>query len=102
MQFEIHWKLKILWKKSGLCLLVSVFICISCSRVPSGADIQKIFNEHHTELNKLKDMIISETDVLAIGNDNVGEFWLSQGRWTTHKPPYATYTETAGCRSWTT
>jgi hypothetical protein len=84
---------EVVWKKSGLCLLVSLFICISCSRVPSDADIQKVFNEHYTELNQLKDMIASETDILAIGTDKVGNFWLDQGQWTTHKPPYTSYTE---------
>ena len=80
-------------KKRWIFALLCVFICTSCSRTLHDTEVRKVFDEHYSELGELKDMIISETDILAIGYDNVGDFWLDQGRWTTHKPPYTSYTE---------
>jgi hypothetical protein len=52
-----------------------------------------VFEEHYSEVVQLKDMITSEEDVLAVGYDNVGGFWLDEEQWTTHEPPYTRYTE---------
>ncbi len=48
---------------------------------PSDASLMVLFEEHEEKFTQLRDMILSEADILSIGNDNVGPFWLYDRGW---------------------
>jgi len=51
------------------------------------------FQKHKSEFVLLRDMILDDEEFLSVENDNVGDFWLSHGKWTTYKPPYENYSK---------
>jgi hypothetical protein len=75
-----------------LFVLVAVFLS-GCAGNSGDVDLLDLFYDHRSEFCQLRDMILSESDFLSVGSDNVGHFWLHQGKWTTHLPPYTMYTE---------
>lgn len=82
------------WKHvlTDVLLVIMIFLA-SCTRSPRDAEVRELFQEHRSEFIDLRDMILTESVIFSIGNDNVGDFWLSNDKWTNHNPPYIFYTE---------
>jgi len=59
---------------------------------PSDTSLRTLYQAHQSEFAKLRDMILVEPELLSIGDDNVGKFWLIGRTWRTDGT--GTYTET--------
>jgi len=91
-------------RQHRLSTLLIVFVCVIpcslagwwsyCSRTPpSDEDLRARFREHSAQFLRLRSMILEEPAVSSVGDDNVGDFWLDRGEWTTHEPPYRSLTQ---------
>jgi hypothetical protein len=55
------------------------------SRSPQDAGLR--FAERHSQFRLLKDMLLAEPSVASVGVDNVREYWLFDGRWSSPRRP---------------
>lgn len=60
-------------------------------RPPSDAGLERRFLAHRADLERLRDMILAEPVVSSVGVDNVGDYWLFDGRWVAAGNRFATF-----------
>ncbi|TXH27317.1 MAG: hypothetical protein E6Q99_03590 [Elusimicrobia bacterium] len=60
-------------------------------RVPGDASLEKRFTDHRVEFERLRDMILAEPVVASVGVDNVGDYWLFDGRWVAAGNRFTTF-----------
>jgi hypothetical protein len=72
--------------------IISLFN-INPSSYSSDREIIAMYNQNKEVIYELKSLILEE-DISSIGDDNVGDYWFHNNRWTTHKPPYEKSLET--------
>lgn len=53
---------------------------------PSG-DLSARFTERRAQFEQLRDMLLAEPSVTSVGPDNVREYWLFDGRWSSPRHP---------------
>ena len=49
---------------------------------PSDESFRTLFREHEAAFVSLRDMMLSEKELLAIGDDRVGDYWLFDRKWS--------------------
>lgn len=54
---------------------------------PGAADAGTRFTRHQVQFQLIKDMLLAEPAVTSVGADNVREYWLFDGRWSSPRRP---------------
>ncbi len=73
---------------AGAVAAILYFSPIGPSR---GDDPRGRFTARRPDFTRLRDMIASESSLMSIGVDNVGEFWLFDGKWTASGQRFVAY-----------
>ncbi len=73
-------------------LLGAAFLGAGALLVPSfrskgDPDARARFAAHRVQFQLLRDMLLNEPSVTSVGADNVREFWLFDGRWSSPRRP---------------
>ena len=63
-------------------------------RPPTDESLRTLYREHRSEFATLRDMLSAEPNLLSVGDDNVGKFWLLSGKWEKSSSHSKQYTET--------
>lgn len=66
-------------QRSIFVLVLLLFM--SCSSMPSDSQVKALFTAHEAEFIQLRDMLLSEPIIKSIGEDEVGDFSLFEGKW---------------------
>lgn len=71
----------------ALVLGVAVLLGRPLFMPPGGGDAAARFASQHPRFNLIKDMLLAEPTVTSVGADNVREYWLFDGRWSSPRLP---------------
>jgi hypothetical protein len=54
---------------------------------PGDPDARARFAAHRVQFQLIRDMLLNEPSVTSVGDDNVREYWLFDGRWSSPRRP---------------
>lgn len=76
---------------SAILAGLGVLAGLAVWRGPVDASLEKRFIAHRADFERLRDMILSEPVVTSVGVDNVGDYWLFDGRWVAAGNRFTTF-----------
>jgi hypothetical protein len=81
------------WKRTVLALggAAGAYVLLSPLFQTTSSSLEDHFQVHRADFDQLRDMMISEPSLESVGVENVGDYWLFDGRWTAPGRRFAAY-----------